>query len=254
LQEAFDCLVENAIKFTPHGGRVEVQGYMVPGWTCLAVSDTGVGIEPDKLPYLSTSFYQVDGSTTRRYGGLGLGLTLARSVVEEHCGQIEVESLPGQGSRFIVKLPLTSPDNSQDPGGTYTPRILLVDDEENVILTMKAGLKMLLDCEIATAHSGEQALQLFEEKPFDLLITDYKMPGMDGVTLSARIRKAYPRTGIVMITAYGDDDLRERAGRVSIQAILDKPVNLADVRTAALEALSEIRESPSGEMRQGDGQ
>ena len=173
LQEALDCLIENAIKFTPQGGQIEVQGYTEPGWVCLVINDTGVGIEPNKLLYLGTGFYQADGSTTRRYGGLGLGLTLARSVVEAHSGKIEVESQPGQGSRFTVKLPRKPAPFSDDgevPGGACPPRILLVDDEENVILTMKAGLQMLLDCEVITATSGEQALRLFEEKPFDLLI------------------------------------------------------------------------------------
>ena len=241
LQEALDCLLENAIKFTPQGGQVEVQGYTEPGWVCLVINDTGVGIEPNKLPYLGTGFYQVDGSITRRYGGLGLGLTLARSVVKAHSGKIEVESQPGQGSRFTVKLPRKPAPFSDDgkvPGDTRPPRILLVDDEENVILTMKAGLQMLLDCEAATATSGEQALRLLEEKPFDLLITDYKMPGMDGMTLSARVRQSYPHTGIVMITAYDDDGLRREAAQVPIQYILDKPVNLPDVRTAVLEVLN----------------
>ena len=237
LQEAFDCLIENAIKFTPPGGRVEVQGYTDSGWGCLAIRDTGIGIEPDKLPYLNTGFYQADGSPTRRYGGLGLGLTLARSVVEAHLGQIEIESQPGLGSRFTIKLPLSSPDG-ETPSGKCRSRILLVDDEENVIVTMKAGLQMLLNCEVVTATSGEEALRLFEEKPFDLLITDYRMPGIDGLALAARVRQSYPQMGIVMITAYGDDGLRERAVQIPIQSILDKPVNLTDVRTAALAALN----------------
>ena len=147
LQEALDCGSENAIKFTPQGGQVEVQGYTEPGWVCLVINDTGVGIEPNKLPYLGTGFYQVDGSTTRRYGGLGLGLTLARSVVKAHSGKIEVESQPGQGSRFTVKLPRKPAPFSDDgkvPGDTRPPRILLVDDEENVILTMKAAYRCCL--------------------------------------------------------------------------------------------------------------
>lgn len=238
LREAIDCLVENAIKFTQAGGRVEVQGYTEPGWICFAVSDTGMGIEPDKLQLLGIDFYQVDGSPARQYGGLGLGLTLAQSVVKAHSGRLEVASRPGHGSRFVVKLPLLPSDKGKLPGGTHVPRILVVDDEENVALTMQAGLKILLDCEVAAATSGEQALRLFEEKSFDVLITDYRMPSMDGMTLAVRVRQLYPQVGIVMITAYGDDHVRERAARVPIQAILDKPVNLTDVRMVALEVLS----------------
>ena len=137
-----------------------------------------------------------------------------------------------------VGLGLHTPLAMVRDGGTCPPRILLVDDEENVILTMKAGLQVLLDCEVTTATSGQQALRLFEEKPFDLLITDYKMPDMDGMTLSARVRQSYPRTAIVMVTAYVDNDLRKRAAQVPIQCVLEKPVNLPDVRMAILEILN----------------
>jgi signal transduction histidine kinase len=110
LQQAVDCIVENALKFTPGGGRVTLQVYAEPGWTCLAVADTGVGIPAEELERIFIAFYQVDGSTTRKYSGVGLGLTVARTVVAKHGGQIVVESQPGQGSRFIIKLPALSVD------------------------------------------------------------------------------------------------------------------------------------------------
>ena len=116
-------------------------------------------------------------------------------------------------------------------------RILIVDDEENVALTLQNMLRKLPRCDIVVATGGEQALQLFEQQPFDLLITDYKMPGMDGITLAARVRQLYPRTAIIMITAYGSDELRGQAARISIQSVLDKPVGLVEMRSAALEAL-----------------
>ncbi len=109
LQQAIDCLLENALKFTPGGGRVEVQVYTEPGWVCLAVTDTGIGMTEEGLEHIFTHFYQMDRSTTRRYRGIGLGLTLVRAVIEEHGGRIEVESQPGQGSRFTIKLPVQSP-------------------------------------------------------------------------------------------------------------------------------------------------
>ena len=118
-------------------------------------------------------------------------------------------------------------------------RILVVDDEVNLALMLKDGLNKLPNCEVAMATSGEQALQLFAEQPFDLLITDYKMPGLDGLTLATRIRRLYPLTAIVMMTAYGNDDLRARATRVNIRHFLDKPVQLTDIRLAVLEALSQ---------------
>ena len=118
-------------------------------------------------------------------------------------------------------------------------RILVVDDEINLALMLKDSLGKLPNCEVIMATSGEQALQLFAEQPFDLLITDYKMPGLDGLALATRIRRLYPLTAIVMMTAYGSDDVRERATRVSIRNFLDKPVQLTDIRLAVLEALSQ---------------
>jgi len=118
-------------------------------------------------------------------------------------------------------------------------RILVVDDEVNLALMLKDGLNKLPNCEVAMATSSEQALQLFAEQPFDLLITDYKMPGLDGLALATRIRRLYPLTAIVMMTAYGNDDLRARATRVNIRHFLDKPVQLTDIRLAVLEALSQ---------------
>jgi CheY-like chemotaxis protein len=267
LQQAVECLVENALKFTPGGGRVEVQVYatlpplwggrvspppIVGGEVCLAVADDGIGMTEEELEHIALctgGFCQIDGSTTRQHGGIGLGLTLARAVIEEHAGRIEVESQPDQGSRFTIKLPALPPDAQADQpgclhfkGGVALQRILIVDDEENVALTFQDSLERLPNCEIAIATNGEQALHLFEQQPFDLLITDYKMPGTDGITLAARVRQLYPRTVIIMITAYGDERLREQAARASIQRVLDKPVGLAKIRRVALEALGWVEE------------
>jgi len=105
VEQVVESLVDNACKFTPDGGRVEVELYAQEDWVCLAVSDTGVGIPEQELARIFSGFYQVDGSTSRKYGGLGLGLTLVKAVVEAHGGWIEVESQEGQGSRFFIWLP-----------------------------------------------------------------------------------------------------------------------------------------------------
>ncbi len=240
LEQAIGCLLDNAIKFTPCGGQVKVQTYTESGWVCLAVTDTGIGMTEEELEHLFTRFYQADTSTTRRYKGIGLGLTLAKAVIEEYGGQIQVESQPSQGSRFTVRLPALLPmaraAQPREGEGTLR-RILIVDDEETVARTLQNILKKLPYCETAVATSGEQALRLFEAQPFDLLITDYKMPGMDGMSLAARIRQLYPRTAVIMITAYSNEELREQAARVAIQGILDKPVELVKIRNAALEVL-----------------
>lgn len=244
LQQAVDCMIENALKFTPQGGQVELRSYAEPGWVCLDVIDNGIGIPEHELENIFSGFYQVDGSTTRRYRGVGLGLTVVRAVVEEHGGRVEVESKPGEGSRFTIKFPVTPSDTELDrpvQGDRSMQHILIVDDEEFVALTLREALESLPNSKTVTATNGEEALKLFEEQPFDLLITDYKMPGADGITLAARVRELYPRTVVIMVTAYGDAALREQAASVSIEHILDKPVRLADIRDAATKALEGAR-------------
>ncbi len=109
-------------------------------------------------------------------------------------------------------------------------RLLVVDDDPLVASSIEYGLRKLPDCKVATASDGREALQLFEQQPFDVLITDYQMPGIDGVVLAARIRWLYPQTAIIMVTGYDTDVLRERATRASIQHVLDKPVRPGEIR------------------------
>ncbi len=245
LRHAIDCLLENAIKFTPAGGRIEVRGYTVPDWVCLTVADTGIGMRDDQLASLLSGFYQADSSETRRYNGIGLGLTVVKAVVEAHAGQIEVASQPGCGSQFTIKLPrsplealIKKPSNQMRPDTQQAWRILVVDDEENVARTLQSNLKRLPNCEAFVANNGEQALQLLAQQPFHLVITDYRMPGMDGITLAARVRQLYPSVVIVMMTAYFSEDLQSQAAHVSIWKILDKPIEISTVRSVAVEALT----------------
>jgi CheY-like chemotaxis protein len=245
LREAIDALVENGIKFTPPGGHVKLELYPETRpndngtrqnltWICLAVTDTGIGIAEDELEHLFSDFYQVDGSVTRQYGGLGAGLTVVKAVVESHGGQVEVESQPGQGSRFIVRLPPLLPEAQVDVDvnvDSRLQRILIVDDEINVALFLQSALEDLPHCEVEIAVDGKQALSFFEQQIFDLLITDYRMPGTDGIALATEVRERYPQTVVIMITAYADDDLRRSARRVAIHQILDKPVKLAQIRS-----------------------
>jgi CheY-like chemotaxis protein/two-component sensor histidine kinase len=242
LEHAVECLLDNALKFTPQGGQIKVEVYTEPGWICLTVTDTGIGMAAEEMTQIFTPFYQVDGSTTRRYGGMGLGLSVAKAVVERHGGEITVFSQPGQGSRFTVRLPATSllMDEAQlvTKDGVLR-RILIVDDEENVALTLQAGLERLPQCEITVATSGLRALEHLEQEPFDLLITDYKMPGTDGLALATRVRQLYPQISIIMVTAYGDESLRREAAGISIERVLDKPIKLDEIRGAASAVLGD---------------
>lgn len=241
LQLAFECLIENAIKFTPRGGRITVHLWVDQKWVNVSVSDTGIGIAGEDMARLFAPFEQLDDSPSRAYGGLGLGLTLARSIVVAHRGEIVAESQQGQGSCFTVKLPpypavLKSSHTIARAGATR--RILIVDDEESVAFTLREGLRKLPQCEILVALSGQQALKLFEEQPFDLLITDYRMPDLSGVALASCIQKRYPGTGIIMITAHGLDLVQEPVATSIIQRVLHKPVQLAEIRDVALQTLA----------------
>mgnify|MGYP000947741639 CR=1 FL=1 len=121
-------------------------------------------------------------------------------------------------------------------------RILVVDDEEQVALTIQRGLAKLPGCDVAIASNGGEAQQLLERQPFDLLITDYRMPGMDGITLAELARQLCPQLVIILMTAYNSDELREQAALSSVRCILDKPVRLTEIRCVALEALGESRD------------
>jgi len=117
-----------------------------------------------------------------------------------------------------------------------TYRILAVDNEPNQVLILDAALRKLPNVEVFTADSAEEALNLFQQHPFDLVITDYRMRGMDGLTLAAGVRRLRPHAPIVLVTAY-PDEVRERARHMSLFAILEKPVSVKDIRTTALKAL-----------------
>ncbi len=255
LEHAVTCLLDNALKFTPQGGRVEVRlsrdhdeesGEEV---VRLTISDTGIGIPVEEQERIFDGFYQVDGSATRRYGGLGLGLTVAQAVAAKHRGWIEVNSQPEAGSQFTIALPVLPTNAEGDARELETQEgeesdlynIMIVDDEEYITMILREALESLPNCRITTVADGREALALFEQQPFDLLITDYKMPHLDGMTLATHVRQLYPRTAIIMLTAYSDDTLRQRAGRLAIRYILDKPVKFSEIRRVAAEELSRAK-------------
>ncbi|MEJ5311886.1 MAG: ATP-binding protein [Anaerolineae bacterium] len=241
LQLAFECLLENAIKFTPRGGCITVHLWSDSHWVYLSVEDTGIGMAQEDMMRLCVPFAQLDDLPSRAYGGLGLGLTLARSIVVAHEGEITAESQRGQGSCFTVKLPLHAAAERSlhtNPRSEIMRRILIVDDEESVAFTLREGLRKLPCCEIMVALSGHQALELFAQQPFDLLITDYKMPDLSGMALASCIQQRYPGTNIILITAYGRDLVQDMVTGHAIRRVLHKPIRLTEIRDVALETLA----------------
>ena len=244
VQHGIECLVENAIKFTPAEGRIKVHVYVDGNHVCCAVCDSGIGIEPDRLNQIMQGFRQGDGSTTRRHRGFGLGMAVIQTLIQTHSGQMQAVSQPGQGSQFTLRLPISTVGDNTDPRPDQPVqprtkrRILAVDDERNVVLALRSALRKLPNCQVIMATSGQQALELCAQEPFDLLITDFMMPDMDGLELATLVRQRYPQTAIIMVTAYGDSALRAQADSAAIRHILDKPFEVQQIRAAALEALA----------------
>lgn len=238
IHPVLDFLLDSAINFTSPGGQIELQVYTESNWVCLAVNDTSSGRAQEEVDPVFNPICEVGSSITPAYRGLGL--EVVKTVVAGHDGQMMVTGQPDQGRCFVIKLPAVSPapQREQPMSKNTAPwRILVVDDEINVALTIQDGLEKLPNCEVVVSTSGDRALQLFEQTPFDLLITDYRMPGTDGMMLSTRVRQLYPATRIIMITAYRSHLLHEQAVDNAIQHVLDKPVKLDQIRSVAWEAL-----------------
>jgi len=253
LQQVVWNLLSNAIKFTPRGGRVEVRLARVDSHLEIAVSDTGQGISPEFLPHVFERFRQADSSSTRAYGGLGLGLAIVRHLVELHGGTVHAESPgQGQGATFTVKLPL-SPLRSSDYGlrnetaadaqsATYNSpsaileglRVLLVDDDANTLEILSA---VLAECgaQLLTAASAAEALKSLPQWKPDILICDIGMPGEDGYSLISKVRALAPEFGgqlpAVALTAYARAEDRRRALQAGFQIHVPKPVEPAELVT-----------------------
>jgi CheY-like chemotaxis protein/anti-sigma regulatory factor (Ser/Thr protein kinase) len=236
LQQVVWNLLSNAIKFTPPGGQVTVQLEAIGSQAQIRVSDTGKGINSDFLPHVFDYFRQADSTTTRVFGGLGLGLAICRHLVELHGGTIHVQSAgEGQGATFTVRLPLMltrtetskndeQPEVSPDLTGV---RVLLVDDEADT----RELIAFILDChgaEVSTVASAAEALQaLMQSKP-DVLLSDIGMPDMDGYRLIRQIRTLQPDRGgripAIALTAYAGEFDQQQALEAGFQKHVSKPV------------------------------
>jgi CheY-like chemotaxis protein len=134
-------------------------------------------------------------------------------------------------------MALTPDQNLEEPIKSVELRVLVVDDQENVGLTVQQGLKKLPNYTVKLARSAEQALAFCREAPFDLMITDYEMPGTDGIALASQIREMYPQTVVLMLTAHHDDELHQQAAQAAVQRVLGKPVEITEIREAVRQVL-----------------
>lgn len=245
LRQVIWNLLQNAIKFTPEGGRVELRVERDDRHVRLIVSDTGRGIDPDFLPGIFNRFSQGDMSSTRRHGGLGLGLALSRQLVEMHGGTVEAASPgAGQGATFTVTLPLhaTLTEEGVHPASEVLPleklprldglRTLVVDDQEDA-RKMIAEMLSEQGAEVTLADSSREALELLEGTMFDALVCDIAMPEMDGYEMIRHLRAREADRGgrlpAIALTALTHPEARLQALQAGFQAHVSKPVTQAEL-------------------------
>jgi signal transduction histidine kinase/ActR/RegA family two-component response regulator len=238
LQQSIWNLLTNAIKFTPSGGEVNISLRYEHQHAILSVQDTGQGIASSFLPHVFDPFRQADASTTRRIGGLGLGLAITRHLVELHGGTIEVQSAGENcGSTFLIRLPTGESyrpalAQSQDADPDELPslsnlRILVVDDEpdsRDLVQFVLEGYGAI----VKTAASVTEAIATLETESLDLLVSDLGMPGQDGFDLIRTVRSQggrLERLPAIALTAYASQFLEQQAEESGYQEYLTKPIN-----------------------------
>jgi len=235
LAQVVSNLLTNAARYTPPGGRISVTAGREGDRAVIRVKDTGVGIPEHMLSAVFDLFVQGDRRLDRSEGGLGIGLTLARSVIDLHGGTIEAFSEgPNLGTELTVRLPLCAPDEAAAPGSTggaalAAPaprrRVLVVDDNVDTA-AMTAELIRAEGHEVATANDGHHALIVATELLPDIVLLDIGLPGLDGYQLAARLRK-HPLLGavrLIAVTGYGQEPDKARGREAGFEAHYVKPV------------------------------
>jgi signal transduction histidine kinase len=245
IQQVLGNLLSNGVKFTPPGGRVEVRLRVADGCAEIAVRDNGSGIDPELMPRIFERFRQSDSSTTRRHGGLGLGLAIVRHLVELHGGRVAAESDGvGHGATFTVTLPLAPsaaaalakppppplkpPARSESAGGKLEGiSILLAEDDRDTRESFVLVLE-LHGANVAAVESAAAALAEIEKQAPDVLVSDIGMPGEDGYALIREVRLREAGTGrrvpAIALTAYVRTEDRVRSLLAGFDAHIDKPI------------------------------
>jgi len=250
LTQVIGNLLNNASKFTPAGGRIDLSTRLNGQEVEITVRDNGIGIEPAQLPLIFDMFTQLDSSLERTQGGLGIGLTLVRNLVQMHGGTVEARSNGrNQGSEFLVRLPVESstaalrmsspvPDSPALPGQR---RILVVDDNRDSANTLAMLLKFSKH-QVVTAYDGLAAVEEFQRSRPDVVLMDIGLPGMNGLDAAKAIR-ALPDgndVALVAMTGWGQDEDRQRTKEAGFDRHLVKPVD----RAALMQLLVELPEKP----------
>ncbi|WP_199326679.1 hybrid sensor histidine kinase/response regulator [Nostoc sp. FACHB-888] len=260
LQQVVWNLLSNAVKFTPRGGKVEVRLEQADGYAQIIVSDTGKGISAEFLPFVFDYFRQADSTSTRNFGGLGLGLAIVRNIIEIHGGIVKADSHgEGKGAIFTVSLPLVPDEslrmtNEQKDPALLTPnslrlsgiRVLVVDDDADSRDFVAFVLEQDGAC-VFTVSSAFEALQTLPQVKPDVLVSDISMPEMDGYMLIHQVRSWTPEQGgqipAIALTAFARNNDQHKALKAGFQMHLSKPLN-PEKLVAAIAKLVETKVSP----------
>jgi PAS domain S-box-containing protein len=238
LSQIIANLLNNAAKYTDPGGQLWLTATREGGEVAISVRDTGIGLSADMLASVFEMFMQVDGNHKRSQGGLGIGLSLVKRLVELHGGRVEAKSAGvGRGSEFKIRLPLAKKQlpvvkakvtKSPNPRPAQRQRILVVDDNKDAAMTLGMLLKMLGQ-EICTAHDGAGALAAIESHRPSLVLLDLGMPGMSGFEVAQRVRAVpqFAHVALVALTGWGQEEDRQRTRAAGFDDHLVKPVDLA---------------------------
>jgi CheY-like chemotaxis protein/two-component sensor histidine kinase len=245
LAQVVANLLNNAAKYTDPGGEISLLAQREGREAVVRVRDNGIGIAPEVMPRLFEMFAQADESVGRSRGGLGIGLALARMLVEMHGGRIEARSAGrGAGTEFVVRLPLAreaaersdgrARSRSAEPAGLAGPvrrRVLVVDDNVDAALTLQALLQEL-GHQVDVAHEASAALALARERRPEVVLLDLSMPGMDGVELARALRRepGFADVRFAAVTGLGQEADRRRTREAGFDAHLVKPLSPEDLR------------------------
>jgi signal transduction histidine kinase len=241
LTQVLANLLNNAAKYCDAGGQIWLTVRREAASVSISVRDTGMGIAPDMLARVFEPFMQIDRHADRAQGGLGIGLTLVKSLVEMHGGSVRANSEgPGRGSEFVVCLPMAGVQNTahgeeRDPGpptALAARRVLVVDDNHDAAESLAVLLK-LLGAEVRVAHSGPDALEALEEYKPAAVLLDIGMPGMDGHEVARRIRCRPELRDVTLIalTGWGQEEDRHRSRSAGFDYHLIKPADVNALQT-----------------------
>ena len=224
LEEALVNILFNAIDAMPQGGKICVKSEQKNGWAILSISDTGVGMTDEIKSKIFDPFF-----TTKGQHGLGMGLSVTYSIIARHRGIIDVDSTPGAGTTFYIKLPVATSHKKDGDTGSIAPSaagasILVVDDDPRVSQILELMLAQM-GYNVTGVTSGREAISAFEKGDYKLVITDLGMPDMSGREVARAIKERQPKTPVILITGWGVQLDPEEMKKVGIDGIIPKPLS-----------------------------